>query len=120
MKSSLLLDDVKIIVREISKLRNHNIKWNIQARLDEFLNVRGEYEVEVEFLGEEIIKKLRPHSPPPILAIDGSSRNIDTPYAFTTIASGSIISERLGVLLDYPAAWFDYPLNIDSTTPILV
>ena len=119
MNLPLLLDDVKAIVREISKLRNHNIKWNIQARLDEFLNVRGEYEVEVEFLGEKIIKKLQPHNPPPILAIDGSNRNIDTPYAFTTIASGSIVSERLGVLLDYPAAWFDYPLNIDSTIPYI-
>ena len=111
MHTSPIINDVKVITREISKLRNYNVRWNIQARLDEFLNVRGEYDVDVEFLGTKVISELEFHNPPPIVAIDGSNRNIDTPYAFTTIVTGSIVSERLGVLLDYPAAWFNYPVD---------
>ena len=115
-----IISDVKAIARELYKLRNYNVKWNIQARLDEFLNVRGEYDVEVDFLGDRVIEELEPHNPPPILAVDGSNRNIDTPYAFTTIASGSIVSERLGVILDYPAAWFNYPLEVKGVlTPYI-
>lgn len=115
-----IISDVKAIARELHKLRKYNVKWNIQARLDEFLNVRGEYDVEVDFLGDRVIEELEPHNSPPILAVDGSNRNIDTPYAFTTIASGSIVSERLGVILDYPAAWFNYPLEVKEVlTPYI-
>jgi len=108
------------VVREIAGLKGVISFWNAQVRLDEFLEVRGEASARrTEFIGEKILQPVTPQKPPPILALDGSSRIVGTAYAFTTIAAVSLVSERFGVILDYPHLWFKYPVLLEREPPFI-
>jgi len=108
------------VVKEIADLKGIISFWNAQVRLDEFLEVRGEASARrTEFIGEKILQPVTPQKPPPILALDGSSRIVGTAYAFTTIAAVSLVSERFGVILDYPHLWFKYPVLLEREPPFI-
>lgn len=108
------------VVKEIASLKGVVSFWNARVRLDEFLEVRGEISAKkTEFLGDNVLHYITPQKPPPILALDGSSRIVDTAYAFTTIATVSLISERFGVIMDYPYLWFKYPVSLEEEPPFI-
>lgn len=116
----LSLESLNEVIREIAGLKGVVSFWNAQLRLDDLLNVRGEVEYKkTEFLGGKILHTIEPQKPPPVIAIDGSSRVIDTAYAFSAIATVSLVSERFGVLLDYPHLWFNYPIVLRSKPPFI-
>ncbi len=94
----------------------NSIERDIESRLDDLWVYRREVDYEnILFSGEQVFKVIDssriPCKPVHFIGVDGSSRAVDTPYAFIGVASLSIYSNYYRELLDHPPLPISYPLK---------
>ncbi len=111
------LINVDKIAEKLLKLSLGNVSRSLESRLENPINYRGEAEpINPIYIGDKpfyIVKDI-PEFNKVIIGVDGSSRVIDTAYAFFAIATVTSYSRILGEILDHPplpAYYILPPLN---------